>query len=143
LQILEPQLEIIEVFFVYLLLMAIRIDKFVWSVRLSKTRSLASEQISKGKIRLNNVEVKPSKDVKVGDLITCHKNAAVFSYRILELLDKRVGPKLVSIYLEDITPIEEIEKFRIYQESQKVYRDLGTGRPSKKDRRSIEDFLDF
>ena len=123
--------------------MAIRMDKYIWAVRLSKTRSLASDSISKGKIRLNGSDVKPSKEVKQGDILTYHKNAAVFSYRILELLDKRVGPKLVSIYLEDTTPIEEIEKFRVYQESQKVYRDLGTGRPSKKDRRSIDDFLEF
>jgi ribosome-associated heat shock protein Hsp15 len=72
-----------------------------------------------------------------------HKNSAVFSYKVLELLEKRVGPKLVSIYIEDITPIEEVEKYKTYQEAQRVYRDMGTGRPSKKDRRSLDDFLDF
>ncbi len=123
--------------------MALRIDKYTWAVRLTKTRSQASELISKGKIRLNATEVKPSRDVKVGDVIQVHKNSAVFSYKVLELLEKRVGPKLVSIYIEDITPIEEVEKYKTYQESQRVYRDMGTGRPSKKDRRSLDDFLDF
>ncbi len=123
--------------------MALRIDKYTWAVRLTKTRSQASELISKGKIRINATEVKPSRDVKVGDVIQVHKNSAVFSYKVLELLEKRVGPKLVSIYIEDITPIEEVEKYKTYQEAQRVYRDMGTGRPSKKDRRSLDDFLDF
>jgi ribosome-associated heat shock protein Hsp15 len=123
--------------------MAHRIDKYAWAVRLSKTRSIATELVSKSKIRINEMEVKPSKEVKVGDILNFHKNSAIFSYRILELLDKRVGPKLVPTYIEDITPMEEVEKYRLYQEAQKVYRDMGTGRPSKKDRRSIGDFLDF
>ena len=123
--------------------MALRIVKYTWAVRLTKTRSQASELISKGKIRLNATEVKPSRDVKLGDVIQVHKNSAVFSYKVLELLEKRVGPKLVSIYIEDITPIEEVEKYKTYQEAQRVYRDMGTGRPSKKDRRSLDDFLDF
>jgi len=123
--------------------MALRIDKYTWAVRLTKTRSQASELISKGKIKINESDVKPSRDVKLGDIIQVHKNSAVFSYKVLELLEKRVGPKLVSIYIEDITPIEEVEKYKTYQEAQRVYREMGTGRPSKKDRRSIGDFLDF
>jgi ribosome-associated heat shock protein Hsp15 len=123
--------------------MALRIDKYVWAVRLTKTRSQASELISKGKIKINEIDVKPSRDIKMGDTINIHKNSAVFSYKVLELLEKRVGPKLVSIYIEDITPIEEVEKYKTYQEAQRVYRDMGTGRPSKKDRRSLDDFLDF
>lgn len=123
--------------------MTLRIDKYTWAVRLTKTRSKASELISKGKIKVNEVDVKPSRDVKLGDIIQVHKNSAVFSYKVLELLEKRVGPKLVSIYIEDITPIEEVEKYKTYQEAQRVYRDMGTGRPSKKDRRSLDDFLDF
>jgi ribosome-associated heat shock protein Hsp15 len=123
--------------------MALRIDKYTWAVRLTKTRSQASELISKGKIKINEVDVKPSRDVKLGDIIQVHKNSAVFSYKVLELLEKRVGPKLVSIYIEDITPIEEVEKYKTYQEAQRVYREMGTGRPSKKDRRSLDDFLDF
>ena len=123
--------------------MALRIDKYTWAVRLTKTRSQASELISKGKIKINESDVKPSRDVKLGDIIQVHKNSAVFSYKVLELLEKRVGPKLVSIYIEDITPIEEVEKYNTCQEAQRVYREMGTGRPSKKDRRSLDDFLDF
>jgi ribosome-associated heat shock protein Hsp15 len=123
--------------------MALRIDKYTWAVRLTKTRSQASELISKGKIKINESDVKPSRDVKLGDIIQVHKNSAVFSYKVLELLEKRVGPKLVSIYIEDITPIEEVEKYKTYQEAQRVYREMGTGRPSKKDRRSLDDFFDF
>jgi ribosome-associated heat shock protein Hsp15 len=123
--------------------MAIRLDKFVWSVRLTKTRSIATELISKGKIRINGLDVKPSKDVKVSDVIHVLKNSAVFTYKIKALIDKRVGPKLVIDYLEDITPLEEIEKFKLYVDSQSVYRQNGTGKPTKKDRRSLDDFLDF
>lgn len=123
--------------------MAIRFDKFVWSVRLTKTRSIATELISKGKIRINGLDVKPSKDVKVSDVIYVLKNSAVFTYKIKALIDKRVGPKLVIDYLEDITPLEEIEKFKLYVDSQSVYRQNGTGKPTKKDRRSLDDFLDF
>jgi ribosome-associated heat shock protein Hsp15 len=123
--------------------MAIRFDKFVWSVRLTKTRSIATELISKGKIRINGLDVKPSKDVKVSDVIYVLKNSAVYTYKIKALIDKRVGPKLVIDYLEDITPLEEIEKFKLYVDSQSVYRQNGTGKPTKKDRRSLDDFLDF
>lgn len=123
--------------------MAIRFDKFVWSVRLTKTRSIATELISKGKIRINGLDVKPSKDVKVSDVIHVLKNSAVFTYKIKALIDKRIGPKLVIDYLEDITPLEEIEKFKLYVDSQSVYRQNGTGKPTKKDRRSLDDFLDF
>ena len=123
--------------------MAIRLDKFVWSVRLTKTRSIATELIAKGKIRINGLDVKPSKDVKVSDVIHVLKNSSVFTYKIKALIDKRVGPKLVIDYLEDITPLEEIEKFKLYVDSQSVYRQNGTGKPTKKDRRSLDDFLDF
>jgi ribosomal protein S3 len=71
--------------------MALRIDKYVWAVRLTKTRSQASELISKGKIKINEMDVKPSRDIKMGDTINIHKNSAVFSYKVLELLEKRVA----------------------------------------------------
>lgn len=121
--------------------MALRFDKYVWSVRLAKTRSQASELISKGKIRLNGMEVKPSREPKPGDLIQISKNTAVFQYKIIQLLENRVGAKLVADYLQDITPMEEIEKYKMYQLSQAVYRDNGTGKPTKKDRRDLDDFL--
>ena len=123
--------------------MASRVDKYVWSVRLAKTRSQASELISKGKIKLNNIQVKSSREPKVGDTIQISKNTAVYSYKIIQLLDKRVGAKLVEEYILDITSEEEKEKYRLYSLTQSVYRENGTGKPTKKDRRDINDFFEF
>jgi ribosome-associated heat shock protein Hsp15 len=122
--------------------MSTRLDKYVWSVRLAKTRSQAADAISKGKVKLNGENVKPAKDVKVGDEINVIKHTATFSYKVLNILDKRVGAKLVPDYLLDITPEEEIEKLKVFQISQKSYRAHGTGKPSKKDRRDLDDFLE-
>lgn len=123
--------------------MSCRVDKYVWAVRIAKTRSQASDLISKGKIKLNQLQVKPSRDVKVGDFIHVYKNTAVFTYKIIQLLDKRVGPKLVAEYIIDATPLEEIEKYKTYQMAQSAYREYGTGRPSKHDRKDIEDYLNW
>ena len=122
--------------------MASRFDKVVWAVRLAKTRSQASELISKGKIKLNGQQVKPSREPKVGDSIEISKNTATYSYKLIDIIDKRVGPKLVENYLIDTTPLEEIEKFRLYNLSQAVYRDNGSGKPTKKDRRELGYFLE-
>ncbi len=121
--------------------MSLRWDKYIWAVRLAKTRSQASEELSKGRIKVNGLPIKPAKEPKVGDIITISKNTAVFSYKVISLLEKRVGAKLVADYLIDTTPLEEIEKFKTYQLSQQVYRQNGSGKPSKKDRREIDDFL--
>ena len=118
-----------------------RIDKYIWSVRLAKTRSLAATSISKGKVRLNNSLIKPSKEVKLGDEINIIKHNSTFTFRVIQLLDKRIGAKLVKDYLVEITPIEELEKFKEYQASQSVYRDYGSGKPTKKDRRDLDDFI--
>lgn len=122
--------------------MSTRLDKYVWSVRLAKTRSQAADAISKGRVRLNGENIKPAKEVKVGDEINIHKHTAVFTYKVLQLLENRVGAKLVSDYLLDITPEQEVEKLKTFQLSQKSYRLHGTGKPSKKDRRDLDDFLE-
>ena len=122
--------------------MASRFDKVVWAVRLAKTLSQASELISKGKIKLNGQQVKPSREPKVGDSLEISKNTATYSYKLIDIIDKRVGPKLVENYLIDTTPLEEIEKFRLYNLSQAVYRDNGSGKPTKKDRRELGYFLE-
>ena len=119
-----------------------RIDKFVWCVRLTKTRSLASKLVSANKIKLNGTECKPAKEVCPNDLITVQKNNAVFSFQILQLTDKRLGAKLVANHLLDITPEEEVEKFKTYQMSQRAYRGKDQGKPNKKDRRDIDHFLE-
>jgi len=122
-------------------LLKIRLDKFVWCVRLCKTRSQGTELISKGQIKLNSLTTKPSKEVKLKDLISVHKNSAVFSYKVIELLDKRVGAALIENFIIDITPIEEKEKFKAYQLVRQIYRQNGDGKPTKKDRRDLESFL--
>ncbi len=122
--------------------MSSRIDKYIWCVRLSKTRSIATELVTKGKVKLNGEPTKPSKDVKVGDVITIQKNTAVFSYKVLQLLANRVGAKLVVDYVLDMTDPIEIDKYKQYQSAQSTYRELGTGKPTKKDRRDISDFLE-
>ncbi len=123
--------------------MALRLDKYVWCVRLAKTRSQASESITKGKIKLNDQTVKPSREPKVGDTLYFSKSTAVYSYKIIQLLDNRIGAKLVEEYITDITPDSEKEKFKLYTLTQSVYRENGSGKPTKKDRRDINDFYDF
>lgn len=122
--------------------MSLRIDKFIWFVRLTKTRSVAAELIQKGKVKLNGKLVKTSHEVKVNDVVQIIKNTATFEYKVLNLLDRRIGAKLVSEYLLDITSPDEKEKFRIYQVNQAVYRNYGTGKPSKHDRKDINGFIE-
>jgi len=123
-------------------LLKIRLDKFVWCVRLCKTRSQGSELISKGQIKLNSQTTKPSQEVKLKDVISLHKNNSVFSYLVIDLLEKRTNAKLVEIFLEDITPSEEKEKFKAYQLVRQIYRQNGDGKPTKKDRRDLESFFE-
>lgn len=121
--------------------MSLRWDKYIWSVRLAKTRSQASEALSKGRIKINESTSKPSKEPKVGDRISITHNTAVFSYKVIQLLDKRVSAKLVTEYIIDTTPFEEIERLKVYRAAQSSYRENGSGKPTKKDRREIDDFL--
>ncbi len=120
--------------------MKLRLDKFIWAIRIAKTRSLAHEAISKGKIKMNFKDIKPSYQPQENDIITIHRNSAVFSYKVIVLTDKRIGAKLVQDFIKNITPPEEIEKFEQYLLSQKLYRINGDGKPSKKDRRDLDDF---
>lgn len=119
-----------------------RIDKYVWCVRLSKTRSLATKLVANNKIKLNNAECKPAKELAVGDLLTIQKNNASFSFRVKALAEKRLGAKLVADYIDDETSEEEIEKYKTYQAAQRNYRGRDQGKPSKKDRRELDDFLE-
>lgn len=121
--------------------MKLRWDKFIWCVRLAKTRSIAAELLAKGRIKINGEQVKPSREVKINDEIHVHRNTAVFSYKVLDFTDKRVGAALVSSYILDVTSPEEIEKLKSYQASQRVYRQTD-GKPTKKDRRELDEFLE-
>ena len=117
-----------------------RIDKFIWCVRLTKTRALAVEIISKGKLKLNEQVTKPSKEIVVGDQISFHKHNAVFQYRILSLPKSRLSSKLVEEHIEDFTAVEEVEKYSLYQKTQSSYRQHNGGKPSSKDRRKLDEF---
>lgn len=119
-----------------------RIDKYIWCVRLAKTRSLATKHVAGNKIRLNDAECKPSKEVRINDVVSLQKNNAVFSFKILQLTNKRLAAKLVPDYIIDITPEEQIEKYKTYRLAQGAYRGREQGKPSKKDRRDIDDFLE-
>lgn len=116
----------------------VRIDKYLWSIRVFKTRSEATDACKGGKIRLNGTDTKPSKPVKVGDTIVARKGAVTYTYKVLQLDDKRQGAKLVPNYAENLTPAEELAKLRAPVETFFLKRDRGAGRPTKKDRRQME-----
>ena len=126
--------------------MEVRIDKYLWAIRVFKTRTEATEACNGGKVKISGVNAKPSKNVQPGDIISVRKGAVIFEYRVIQPLDKRVGAKLVPDYAENLTPQEELDKMRAPVETFFVTRDRGAGRPTKKDRREIEqlwDSLDF
>lgn len=120
-----------------------RLDKFIWSVRLAKTRSVATDACNGGKIKLNTTQAKASKEVKAGDQIELKKGIITRRYQILALPNGRVGAKLVELYLKDITPETEILKWEKSRLVSVVTRDPGSGRPTKKERREIDEFLDI
>jgi len=120
----------------------IRVDKFLWSVRIYKTRSIASDECRKGRIIINNIQVKPSRTVLKDEIITIKKPPVIYSYRIIEPIENRVSAKLVEQFIEDITTDEEKAKLDIRQVGGIVYRDKGTGRPTKKERRLIDKIKD-
>ncbi len=115
-----------------------RIDKFLWCVRLSKTRSLATELCRKGKVRTDGLPVKPSREVKTGDEFTIHDHGFIRTFRVLELLNNRVGAKLVADYILDLTPSEEFDKLKLMQTRSFERRERGAGRPTKRERRDID-----
>lgn len=117
---------------------SVRIDKFLWSVRIFKTRSIASEECRKGRVIINDVQVKPSRLVSKDEIITVKKLPVVYTYRVIEPIESRVGAKLVQSYIEDLTPEEEKMKLEISHASRNGFRLKGTGRPTKKERRNLD-----
>lgn len=115
-----------------------RIDKWLWSVRVFKTRSQATTACRKGKVIIDDQEVKPSREVKTGDIIKIDFKLFIKTVKVKELLDNRVSAKIVPQYMEDLTPEEEYNKQKIIKETNYEYRDRGAGRPTKKERRMIE-----
>ena len=120
----------------------LRIDKYLWAIRVYKTRTDATDACKGGKVRVNGADTKPSKSVKVGDTIVARKGAVTYTYKVLQLIDKRQGAKLVPNYAENLTPEEEIAKLRTPVETFFLKRDRGTGRPTKKDRRQMDSLWD-
>ncbi len=124
----------------------IRIDKFLWSVRIFKTRSIASDECRKGRITINNVQVKPSRIVVKNEIVSVKKPPVNYTYKIIEPIENRVSAKLVDQFIEDLTSEEEKSKLDVKQSVAVGFRDKGTGRPTKKERRLIdklkEDFND-
>jgi ribosome-associated heat shock protein Hsp15 len=118
-----------------------RVDKYLWSVRYYKTRSIATQACKKGAVRINDAAVKPSRDVYPGDNVTLRKNQINYSLRVLEVPKSRVGPKLVDLYRVDTTPKEAFQQQELLKYSKEYYRKRGMGRPTKKDRRDIEDYI--
>ncbi|MCX2838676.1 RNA-binding S4 domain-containing protein [Salinimicrobium sp. MT39] len=119
-----------------------RVDKFLWCVRYFKTRSVATEACKQGKVRMNEAIVKPSREVFATDQIQVRKNQINYQIEVLDIPKSRVGAKLVNLYINDITPQEELEKRELLKYSQDYYRKKGTGRPTKKDRRELDDWFD-
>lgn len=119
-----------------------RIDKFLWCVRYYKTRSIATTACKKGQVRINNDVVKPSRDVYPQDTIELRKNQINYKLVVNDLPESRVGAKLVDLYRKDITPKEQFEAQELLKYAKDYYRKKGVGRPTKKDRRDIDDFTD-
>jgi ribosome-associated heat shock protein Hsp15 len=121
----------------------VRIDKWLWAVRLFKTRSLAIEACKKGRISILGAAVKPSKMIKAGDIIQIRKPPITYSFSVLALAEKRMGTKLVSEFMADVTPASEYQILEMSQAAGFIDRAHGTGRPTKKERRELEEFTDY
>lgn len=119
-----------------------RIDKYLWCVRYCKTRNIGTEACKKGHVKVNEAVVKPSREVFPGDKIIFRKDQIDYQITVLDIPPNRVGAKLVDIYRQDTTPKEVFEHAELMRLSQEYYRKKGSGRPTKKDRRDIEDYVE-
>jgi len=117
-----------------------RIDKYLWCIRIFKTRTLATSACKKGQIKIENSNIKPSKEIFGNEIIQVRKNQINYKIEVLDIPESRVGAKIVDLYRKDITPKEEFEKTQLLKYSKDYYRKKGIGRPTKKDRREIDDY---
>ena len=120
--------------------MEIRIDKWLWATRIFKTRTVALEACKKSRVMVNDVPAKPSRMIRVGDIVSVRKPPITYSFKVLGLTSNRVGAKLVPEYLENITPPEQYEILNLQKISGFINREKGTGRPTKKERRDLDEF---
>ena len=118
-----------------------RIDKWLWASRIFKTRTIAAEACKKGRVPINGTQVKPSRMIKPGEVIQVKKPPVTYSFKVLQAIEKRIGAKLVPEILENVTTPEQYELLEMSRISGFVDRARGTGRPTKKDRRSMEEFI--
>ena len=119
-----------------------RIDKYLWCVRYFKTRSIATQACKRGSVKIDKTSVKPARDIYPGDVIEVRKDQVHYTLKVLDLPTSRLGAKLVDQYRKDITPKEAFSNKELLQYAKDYYRKKGTGRPSKKDRRDLEDFTE-
>lgn len=117
-----------------------RIDKWMWATRIFKTRTIAAEACKKGRVYIGGSQVKASRTIKSGDIIQVKKPPITYSFKVLQPIEKRVGAKLVSEYMENVTTPDQYELLEMSRISGFVDRARGTGRPTKKDRRNLEEF---
>lgn len=120
----------------------VRVDKWLWAVRVFKTRSIATEACKKGRVSIGGVTIKPSRTIRVGEVITVRKPPIEYSFRVLQLLVSRVGAKRVAEFMENITPQAQYELLELQRVSGFVDRAKGLGRPTKKDRRDLDQFAE-
>lgn len=118
----------------------IRMDKFLWAVRIFKTRTLAADACAKGQVTISGLTVKPSRHVAVGEVFMVRKPPMVHTYKVLGLLNNRLSAEKVKEFIEEITPDEEFHKLEMVRLQRNGIRDRGTGRPTKKERRDIDRF---
>lgn len=118
-----------------------RIDKWLWASRIFKTRTIAAEACKKGRVSINGTQVKPLRMIKPGEVIQVKKPPVTYSFKVLQAIEKRIGAKLVPEILENVTTPEQYELLEMSRISGFVDRARGTGRPTKKDRRSMEEFI--
>ena len=115
----------------------IRVDKWLWAVRIFKTRNQATEACKKGRILIREQPVKPSRVLRINDIIQVKRPPVIYSYKVTGLLAKRLSARLVKDYIKDVTPEQELEKLKV-RETFFISRDKGSGRPTKKERRTID-----
>ena len=122
--------------------MEVRLDKYLWAVRIFKTRSDAADAIRNNKVTVNGSYAKPSRDAKIGDRVEVKRGFVTYTYLITELVANRQPAKNVPTYCQDVTPQSELDKLNVPRETIFVFRDRGTGRPTKKERRDIDALMD-
>ena len=120
----------------------IRLDKYLWAVRVFKTRSDAADALRQNRVFVNDAYAKPSREVKVGDMISVRRERVHYSYKVLDLVSSRQPAKNVPMYCLNCTPQEELDKLNVPHETIFVFRERGMGRPTKKDRRNIDALMD-